>query len=86
MLFPGTINNLCFVLTFMITLKYFKCDTSTCLLLDNRLFMLTLQCDKFCFIYYCITVTLFAANKSGLVFTASETAKAYLTAVDMILI
>ena len=25
---PGTINNLCFVLLFIITLKYFKCDTS----------------------------------------------------------
>ena len=29
MLCPGTINNLCFVLSFIITLKYFKCDTST---------------------------------------------------------
>ena len=29
MLSPGTINNLCFVLSFIITLKYFKCDTST---------------------------------------------------------
>ena len=29
MLCPGTINYLCFALTFIITLKYFKCDTST---------------------------------------------------------
>ena len=29
MLYPGTINNLCFVLSFIITLKYFKCDMST---------------------------------------------------------
>ena len=29
LLCPGTMNNLCFVLTFIITLKYFKYDTST---------------------------------------------------------
>ena len=29
LLCPGTINYMCFVLTFIITLKYVKCDMST---------------------------------------------------------
>ena len=48
MLCPGTINNLCFVLTFFITLKYFKCDMPTYIYTNkfnqNYVFSLKMRC------------------------------------------